>query len=276
MIPALEAANAPEDPAGAWRRPPWLRRLAATCLLAAAGPAHPQATPPADGAPAPFRMAGDNGPARSNRAFTHIYQEAFRRLGIPVEISFYSLVRRTALVTAGAVDGEMARIRAYGDAHPELVRVEEPVVDFPFALYAARPDLQLPSLEALRGGAYRAEYRRGILLCETTLRRFIPAERLSDVATTEQGVRKLQAGRTDLLCELDFHYVEEVLESPGLRGGPPVRRVLRFATLPTYPYLHRRHAALAARLAAVLRQMKAEGRVEHHLREAGIEPGSRP
>jgi hypothetical protein len=221
-------------------------------------------------------MAGDNGPAGSNRAFAAIYEEVFRRLGVPAEISFYSLVRRTALVTAGAIDGEMARIRAYGDAHPDLVRVEESIIDFPFALYSAQPGLRLGSLEELRERPYRVEYRRGILMCETALRRMVPAERLSDVPSTEQGVRKLQAGRSDLYCELDFHYVEEVLESPELAAGPPVHRAIRFATLPTYPYLHRRHAALAPRMAEVLRQMKAEGRIAKHLRDAGIDPGGQP
>ncbi|MBI5068063.1 MAG: hypothetical protein HZB56_07470 [Deltaproteobacteria bacterium] len=265
------AARARSDPA---RSRPLL--LLAGCLLASAAGARAEEARPAGDGPAPFRMAGDNGPSRSNQAFTQIYQEAFRRLGIPVELSFHSLVRRTALVTAGAIDGEMARIRAYGDAHPELIRVEEPILDFPFALFTARPDLRLESLEALRRQAYRVDYRRGILLCETTLGRLLPPERITDVLTTEQGVKKLQAGRTDLFCELDFHYVEDVLESPEFRGTPPVRRVLRFATLPTYPYLHRRHAALAPRLAEVIRQMKAEGRMDKHLRDAGIDPGGQP
>jgi polar amino acid transport system substrate-binding protein len=32
--------------------------------------------------------------------------------------------------------------------------------------------------------------------------------------------------------------------------------------VPTYPYLHRKHADLAPRLAAVLKQMKSEGLIK--------------
>jgi hypothetical protein len=200
-----------------------------------------------------------------------VYTEAFRRLGLPVEFAAYSLSRRAALAEEGTIDGEMARVRAYGDAHPRLVRVEEPVYDFSFALYSARPGLRLARLDDLVGKGWSVEYRRGILLCQQELERRIPRDHLSDVATPEQGVRKLVDGRTDLYCDLDEFLVEAVAR-PEFQGRP-VRRVLRFATLPTYAYLGERHAALARRLAAVLKQMRAEGLLERYLREVRKDGG---
>lgn len=52
-----------------------------------------------------------------------------------MEITNMPLGRRDNMVEAGAIDGEMARIYSYGDAHPELVRVEESIMDFTFSLF---------------------------------------------------------------------------------------------------------------------------------------------
>lgn len=249
--------------------------ISATGLLAGS-PARADEAAVAPGAAATFQMSADPGPVRLVRCFTLIYQEAFRRLGIRLEIVTHSLARRTALVKAGAIDGEMARVRAYGDANPELIRVEEPVYDFSFALFTADPELRLDRLEDLAPRRLSVDYRRGVLMCETALRELVPPERLADVLTTEQGVRKLLAGRADLYCDLDMSYVEEALEDPELRRTPGVRRVLRFASLPVYAYLGKRHAALAPRLAAVLRQMKAEGIIRAYAREAGLEGETQP
>jgi hypothetical protein len=243
--------------------------VAATLLFPPAAHAEEPAA-----APRPFVMSADRSNRLVARVFERLYAEAFRRLGVPLQVVEDSLTRRAALSDAGAIDGEMARVRAYGDAHPNLVRVEEPIFDFSFALYSANPEIRLARLGDLAGTSYLVEYRRGILVCEEALGKLVPPERLSDVPTTEQGVKKLLAGRTDLFCELGDYYVEDVLRAPEYRGNV-LHLVLRFATLPTYPYLHQKHAALAPRLAAVLRQMKAEGLFEAWLREAQPEREAR-
>lgn len=111
---------------------------------------------------------------------TLAYTEAFRRLDLPVQINHYPLARRTALVESGEIDGDVARIREYGDAHPSMVRVEESFADLNFALFSANPALQLQTVEELRPGNWQVEYRRSILFCEGTLKPLLPAERLSD------------------------------------------------------------------------------------------------
>lgn len=259
----------------------WLLATAVAAVLLGPAEARGQAAtqgPAAD--PAPFVMSADTRATRLFRCFERLYTEAFRRLGIPLQITDQNLMRRNMLLSSGAIDGEMARARVYGEAHPELIRVEEPVFEFGFALYTANPEVRLETLEALAATRYAVEYRRGILVCETTLRKLVPPERLSDVLTTAQGVKKLLAGRTDLYCELEPLYVEEVLAEPELQGAAPVRRVLHFSLLPTYPYLHKRHAALAPRLAEVLRQLKAEGLYDVYFRDVALDAapakGKRP
>lgn len=247
------------------RLPAALAVAAALLPAVAAGAADPGLAA-STSTPAPFVMCSDVTTVRIYEYHLRVYTEAFRRLGVPIEFAAYSLTRRAALAEEGTIDAEMARVRAYGDAHPRLVRVEEPVYDFAFSLYSGRPDLRVSKLDDLAGAPWSVEYRRGVLMCQRELEARVPRARVSDVATTEQGVRKLVEGRTDVYCDLE-EFLEDVLARPEFKGSP-VRRVLRFAKLPTYAYFGEKHAALAARVTAVLRQMRAEGLLERYLREA--------
>lgn len=236
------------------------RWLALACALLPAAPAFSQASP---AAARPFIVtAGGEASTWGSRLGLLIYTEAFKRLGIPFLMEHYTLARGAAMVEQGQADAELSRVYEYGADKPYLVRVEESIVDLGFSLYTANPALRLERLEDLRSSNHVVEYRRGLLLCETALKPLVPAARLSDVATREQGLKKLLAGRTDLYCEIDV-YVQQELRSPEFKGVADVRKVASIGkSMPTYPYLNKKHAELAPRLAAVLKQMKAEGLIE--------------
>jgi polar amino acid transport system substrate-binding protein len=217
---------------------------------------------PSQDAAKPFVMAADGESTTfGSRWVLLIYTEAFKRLGIPFRLDNYPLARREALVQEGVVDGETSRVYSYGDSHPKLLRVEESLIDLSFSLYTTNPALHLAQLQDLRATNYRVEYRRGILICENTLKRVVPSERISDVSTQNQGLLKLLAGRTDLYCDIDVYVLQE-LQSAEFKDAK-VRKVIDIGeAVPTYPYLHKKHADLAPRLAAVLKQMKSEGLIK--------------
>lgn len=212
----------------------------------------------------PFIMAADGeATTYGSRWVLKIFTEAFKRLGVPFQLEQYTLARRAILVDSGRIDGETSRIYSYGDTRPNLIRVEESLIDLSFALYTANPKLRLARLEDLRTTQHLVEFRRGILICENTLKQYVDAERLSDVVTQEQGLKKLVSGRTDLYCDIDVYVLQE-LQSPDLKDSAKnVRKVISIGkAVPTYPFLNKKHAELAPRLAAVLKQMKAEGLIE--------------
>jgi polar amino acid transport system substrate-binding protein len=243
-----------------WSVLAWACHLALACcvLLAAVSALSQTSTAPVK----PFIWASDGGSTTyGSRWVTLIYTEAFKRLGMPMQMEYYTLARREALVEEGIVDGETSRVYSYGDSRPYLVRVEESLIDLSFALFAANPSLQLKRLEDLQSNKYLVEYRRGMLLCEKTLKGVVPPEWISDVPTQGQGLQKLIAGRTDLYCDLEVYVLQE-LQLPEFKGAN-VRKVISIGNaVPTYPYLNKQHADLAPRLAAVLKQMKAEGLIE--------------
>lgn len=223
------------------------------------------ATPVLSQSVKPFVMAADGEPTTyGSRWVSLIYSEAFKRLGIPFQLEHFSLARRAALVDDGTIDGETSRVYSYGNNRPNLVRVEESLIDLGFSLYTANPALRLARVEDLRTSDYKVEYRRGILICQNALTAAVPAERISDVLTQQQGLKKLVAGRTDLYCDIDVYVLQE-LQTPEFKGVTNVRKVISIGTaVPTYPFINRKHADLAPRLAAVLKQMKAEGLIESY------------
>lgn len=254
--------SAPRHPVAkyiGWR---WVCRLALLASLCL--PAAPALSQAALAAKKPFVMAADGEPTTyGSRWVALIYNEAFKRLGMPFQLEHYTLARRAALVEEGAADGETSRVYAYGNGRPDLVRVEESLIDLGFSLYTANPAMRLERIEDLRTTHYQVEYRRGILLCENTLKAVVAAERLSDVPTQLQGLKKLVAGRTDLYCDIDVYVLQE-LQLPEFKGVN-VRKVISVGkAVPTFPYLHKKHAELAPRLGAVLKQMKAEGLIESY------------
>ena len=246
---------------------PVIRFLVLLLGLGCTAMAAPQApvSPPTPTAPI---VIGTEGAPEGyfSRFATLIYTEAFKRLGLTIRLDHFPLARQRMLLDSGAIDADGGRIREFGAAHPNLVRVEEAHVDLNFALYAAQPGLRFESLEQVRSTDLLVEHRRGILFCEQALMPLLTPERLSTISTEEQGLQKLLLGRTNLYCDLDMA-VRRVMNSPEFKDRPAVHKAFTFRPVPIYMYLHRRHADLVPRLAVVIKQMKAEGLIEVYRRQ---------
>ena len=195
------------------------------------------------------------------------YHEAFKRLGLPLEVEVMPTQRMTAMADSGAVDGQFGRVGAYADTHPEQVRVDEPIYEVGFALWVSNPALTLSHLQDLPATSLIGAYRRGVELCERSLAPLLAAGRLSSVATEQDALRMLVTGRVDFVCEIDVALLN-ALHSPEFKGAA-VRPLLTIGDrIAMYPYLSRKQAELAPRLAAVLKEMKAEGLLERFRQEA--------
>jgi len=237
-----------------------LRRLAACALLALAPSAWA----------APFVMGVDHDETTfGGQWMRRIYAEAFRRLDIPLQWEIYPTKRLTLMLEQGAIDGEVQRGAGYAAAHPQLVRVDEPVTVGQFALFVVHPTLRLDRIEDLPATNLRAEYRRGVVVCEKVLKQWQAADRLFDVTTTEQGLQNLLQAPPGQLVHCDTELaVTSALYSDRFKREKTIRKLLVLdEPAPMFPYLHRRNAALAPRLAAVLRQMKAEGLIARYRSE---------
>lgn len=222
---------------------------------------------------APFAMGVDHDETSfAGRWISRIYGEVFRRLGVPLRFVVYPTKRLSVMLAGGEVDGEAWRALDYAIAYPDLVRVDESVVEGRFALYAVGSRARLERIQDLSAANLHVQYRRGLVVCENALKRWQPARRLSDVTSTEHGLRNLLESPADTaLCDLELA-VESALLSARFKGREAIVRLLPLSdSVPLYPYLHPRNAAMAPRLAAVLKQMKSEGLIERYRREVDRE-----
>lgn len=209
----------------------------------------------------------------SGKWIRKVYGEAFRRLGIALQINDYPTQRLSALSDQGAIDGDVARVHGYAAAHPELVRVEEPVMEVVFALFTTNPDLMLKRLEDLPASGLQGTYVRGVAICANILKPFLSADRLVDTTEEAQGLSMMLAGRIDFYCSSDLS-MQSMRQLPAFRNATTLRVLLALdKSVPFHAYLHRRHAALAPRLASVIKAMKSEGAIERYRLDALKESG---
>jgi polar amino acid transport system substrate-binding protein len=256
----LPAGPGPQRPAGFGLLKALVALAASLCSPAA--PAQQQV------APAPFVMATHQPDTNFQGQWVRrIYTEAFRRLGVPMEVQAIPLQRMTEMLDRGELDGDVGRVHAHGLSHPELVRVEESMYDVVFGLYTIDQTIELKRIEELDARPWRAAYVRGVAVCERLLKPHIAPENLSSLVNDEQGMHMLAMGRVHFYCAAN-HSVADAASREHFRGLPPPRLVLSMGTIALYPYLHRRHAALAPRLAEVLREMRSQGLIERFRTEA--------
>jgi hypothetical protein len=258
-----EMMNRHCEPTGPRKGAPF-RQIAALLVLLAVLPGPGRSEPPR-----PFVMATDQPETTYEGKWQRLaYREAFKRLGIPLEVDVMPTQRVSAMVDSGAVDGQFMRVLAYADMHPEQMRVDESIYEVGFALWTSNPALTLSRLQDLAAAGWIGVYKRGVELCQRSLSPLVGADRLSSVATEEVGLRMLLTGRVDYYCEIDAA-LQSALYSPEFKGVTSVHPLLTIGDrIVLYPYLSRKHAELAPRLAAVLKQMKAEGLLERYRQQA--------
>ncbi len=193
-----------------------------------------------------------------------LYTEAFKRLGMTFAYRVYPGQRCSVMANTGRVDGEPGRFIGYSQICPNMVRVEESVATLHEAAFAKDASISLNGWESLKGTDLRVAYILGCQAEEVYLPKVVRPERLSRVATIEQALIMLDAGRTDVLIQTESS-VMAVLLTPKFKDFKIVK-VGIMEELDVYPFLHKRHAELAPKLARVLKEMKAQGLLEENKR----------
>jgi hypothetical protein len=193
-----------------------------------------------------------------------IYTEAFKRLGVRLEIVVAPLKRLELLLERGEIDGEMVRAPAYGALHPRLIAIDVPIMQVVFGIYALKPIAGLNSLDDIRNGSFRGVYNRGVVFCENTLSRIVPTNRLDIVSSAKQGMDMLAIGHGDFFCDVSSGMLNYEFEIESSKSAKPIKLFDISKQVANKPYLHQKHTAFAVRLTAVLKQMEKEGLIEKY------------
>lgn len=182
-----------------------------------------------------------------------IVVELYRRIGYQVYESKLPARRSLRESDSGESDGEVMRAADLATRFPDLIRVPEPLIEHDIVAFTAgHPALLAHGWADLSGHSICA--RMGILLVEDKL------STLNDVRVTlaeesEQVFRMLKAGRCEYAVLPRAAWIEA--QEAGIKGLAEASPVLTHFT--AYHFVNRRRAMLVPSLAAVLRQLRAEG-----------------
>lgn len=177
--------------------------------------------------------------------------EVFRRIGVAAEATQYSASER-AMINAnnGIDDGVAMRIKGLEKEYPNLVRIDEKVLDNEFVAYASKANFATTGFDTLRN--HHVAYIIGWKVFETAL----PAGNAVTLAKDSgQLFSLLENDRADVIL-FERWQGAYILRERGIQAHlllPPL------VSTEMFMYLHGRHAHLAEPAARALRAMKADG-----------------
>ncbi|MBI5141529.1 MAG: transporter substrate-binding domain-containing protein [Nitrospirae bacterium] len=180
-----------------------------------------------------------------------IVNEAFRRLGMEVKIVHLPSERALVNANKGIDDGNFSRIAGLEKNYSNLVMVPEQIATFEFAAFARDPSIRIDGWESLQS------YSVGIVTGWKILEANVTKTRLlTKVSSADALFDLLVHGRVDIVV-FDSEQGKAIMRRNGISGVTALKPLL--ASTDMFIYLNSRHAALAPKLAAVLRGMKRDG-----------------
>ena len=192
-------------------------------------------------------------------------QQLCRDSGLQCRLQSLPGRRAEAMLANGDINGEVGRVKAYADKHPDYIRIDGPYILTHVRFFTQTRSDEITSWEALAKKTWSVSYKRGIYIYQRRLEALRPNIKPHDVQNEAACLRMVLAGRDDA-CIFDDGGLSGELQSLLTQGhaGPPVEE------LPLYIYLDKKNAAQAPALNESARHLAARG-VPAQLRRKYIE-----
>jgi len=177
--------------------------------------------------------------------------EIFRRIGVEAEAVGYEASERAMINANNGVDDGMAmRIKGLEAVYPNLLRVDEKVIDNDFVAYSIRHRFATTGFDSLK--PYQVGYIIGWKVFEAPLR---AAPSVTLVQDARQLFSLLANDRADVVLfeRWQGNWLVREQKLPARLLLPPL------VTTEMYMYLHKKHAHLLGRVTEALRAAKADG-----------------
>lgn len=193
-----------------------------------------------------------------------VMTEAYRRIGMTLEVRPFPGDRALQSANDGLVDGELYRGSDVAQTFTNLVRIPVVISTVDFVVFAKDKTLPVRAWKDL--APYTVGYKRGIKAIEANLPKSTKSE---PVAATEQAFKKLDTDRNDAVVAVRLTGLL-ALNELGMKHitilDPPL------LSLQLFHFLHVKNQGLADRLTAALQQMEKEGLIRSIQRE--VEQGA--
>ena len=180
-----------------------------------------------------------------------IVAEVFRRIGLKGRVEMYTASARAIINANENIDhGVAMRIKGLEKKFPNLVRVEERLIENNFVAYSTGLELTTDSWESLE--PYTVTYINGWVIFERNL---TPQQKKQPVTKPAQMFLMLEQERVDMALYEKWQGLQRAKDT-----GTKVKiHEPSLASVSMYMYVHKNHAHLAPKLAEALREMKADG-----------------
>ncbi len=180
-----------------------------------------------------------------------IAKEIYRRLGYDIEIHDVPAARGLQLLDEGLDDGTLARNPNMSLLYPNLIQIDESVLQRTYVAFTRDPAFVAKTWEDL--APYRLGFVNGWKILERNIQK---AASITKVTSGEQLFQLLNTGRIDVAVYNLWGGLMLIREMglAGIRAAEPP-----LAQREVFFYLHRRHAAHAVTSAQALRKMKRDG-----------------
>lgn len=180
-----------------------------------------------------------------------IVSEVFSRIGLKGRVEVYDASARALTNANENLDqGVAMRIKGLEKKYPNLIRIDEPLIDNDFVAYSKNIDLITDGWDSLK--PFSVVYINGWVIFDRNLD---PEQDHHTVKTPQQMFAMLEKNRVDLVLYERWQGLQNAKDS-GMRvtvHEPPLASVKMFM------YIHKDYASLAAKLAQALQQMKKDG-----------------
>jgi len=180
-----------------------------------------------------------------------IVKEAFRRAGLNLKMVRVSPERALINADSGIEDGVSARIAGLEKNYPNLVRIPEKVMDFPFVAFALQSRLANANWETLASTS--VGHIQGWKIFEQNLK---PGTHTTVVDTAEQLFTMLDKNRIDVALYERWLGLA-LAKKMAIKNIRVVEPAL--ADREMFIYLNKRHADKVPAINAALRSLKADG-----------------
>ncbi len=180
-----------------------------------------------------------------------IVAEVFKRLGLKGQVERYKASARALINANKNIDhGVVMRIKGLEEKFPNLVRVEERLIENDFVAYSKDSDINVADWNDLE--PYSTSYIHGWVIFERNLP---PNQIKYSVKDPSQMFIMLAKDRVDVVLYERWQGLQRAKET-GINvkiHDPPL------ASVDMFMYMHKKHTHLVGRMAQALRAMKADG-----------------
>jgi len=194
-----------------------------------------------------------------------IYNDIFEDLNYKLKIEALPSIRLAIQTKIGAIDGELIRMSGYGNTHPHLTRVDEPIFEFVVAIYSNDKHLNVASWGSLEG--LNVGYRRGVKVVENELIKVLKESDLVQFTDVPRALRMLSMKRLDAYVGVES-ITDDYLMSQPEKIVSNIFKVLKPKEDSAHLFLGEKFSFLASKISIALKNMKHSGRYDEIKKQA--------